>query len=193
MRKRRSIYFRLENMDQKDHKWYVLSVHSGKEDFVVEKIQQMIATQGLKQYFSDLVVPKQSKIVVKDGKKVLQKKRMLAGYVLIKMLYSNMTAPMITNIEEVRGFVRIGDTVYPLTEEEVDRMRNEKPESQSKQKVYATTIRMNDAVKITDGAFKDWLGKVAAVDEAKGRVKILITFMGRENPIDLDMTQVQKL
>lgn len=175
------------------HKWYVLNVHSGKEDFVVEKIQQMIAIQNLKNVISDLFVPKQSKIVVKDGKKLLQKKRMLPGYVLIKMLYNNQSAPMLTNIEEVRGFVRVGDDVHPLTDEEVERMRNDKGETQSKQKVYATTIRVNDAVKIIDGAFKDWLGKVSSVDEAKGRVKVLITFMGRENPIELDMTQVQKL
>lgn len=175
------------------HKWYVLSVHSGKEDFVVEKIQQMIDIQGLKSLISDLFVPKQSKIIVKDGKKVLQKKRLLPGYVLIRMEYSNVTAPLVTNIEEVRGFIRMGDEIHPLSDVEVDRMRNEKEMPTSKQKVYTTTIRVNDAVKILEGAFKDWLGKVAAVDEAKGKVRVLMTFMGRETPIELDMTQVEKL
>lgn len=176
-----------------EHQWYVLSVHSGKEDFVVEKIQQMIKTQNIKNVVSDLYVPKQTKIDVKNGKKVVKKNTLMKGYVLIKMLYNKETVPLITNIEEVRGFVKVGDEVYPLTAEEVARMKDEKTETTKSQKVYATNIRINDAVKITEGAFKDWIGKVSAVDEAKGRLRVLITFMGRENPIDLPITGVQKL
>ena len=176
-----------------EHKWYVLNVHSGKEDFVAEKIKTMIAAQNVQELISEISIPKQSKIVIKDGKKEIKKKRLLPGYILIKMKYDQQTASMLTNIEEVRGFVRIGTEVYPLTEEEVVRMMDQKPEEMKKAKSYAMSVRINDAVKIVDGPFKDFLGKVSEVDESKGKVKVLITMFGRETPFDLDLTQIQKL
>jgi len=176
-----------------EHKWYVLNVHSGKEDFVAEKIKTMIAAQNAQELISEISIPKQSKIVVKDGKKEIKKKRLLPGYLLVKMKYDQQTASLLTNIEEVRGFVRVGTEVYPLTEEEVVRMMDQKPEEMKKTKSYAMSVRINDAVKIVDGPFKDFLGKVSEVDESKGKVKVLITMFGRETPFDLDLTQIQKL
>ncbi|MCC7304115.1 transcription termination/antitermination factor NusG [bacterium] len=176
-----------------EHKWYVLNVHSGKEDFVAEKIKTMIEAQNAQDVISEISIPKQSKIVVKDGKKEIKKKRLLPGYILVKMNYSQQTASLLTNIEEVRGFVRIGTEVYPLTEEEVTRMMDQKPEETKKTKSYAMSVRINDAVKIVDGPFKDFIGKVSEVDESKGKVKVLITMFGRETPYDLDLTQIQKL
>ncbi len=176
-----------------DHKWYVLNVHSGKEDFVAEKIRTMIAAQNAKDLISDIYIPKQSKIVVKDGKKTVKKERLLKGYLLVKMKYNNATAPMLTNIDEVRGFVRIGTEVYPLTDEEVARMMEQKPEETKKTKTYSATVRINDAVKIVEGPFKEFIGKVSEVDDTKGKVKVLITMFGRETPFDLDLTQIEKL
>lgn len=176
-----------------EHKWYVLNVHSGKEDFVAEKIKTMLEATNQKDLITEISIPKQSKIVIKDGKKLIQKKRLLPGYLLIKMRYDQQTASMLTNIEEVRGFVRVGTEVYPLTEEEVVRMMDQKPEEMKKTKSYAMTVRINDAVKIVDGPFKDFIGKVSEVDESKGKVKVLITMFGRETPFDLDLTQLQKL
>jgi len=176
-----------------EHKWYVLNVHSGKEDFVAEKIKTMVDAQNVKELISEISIPKQSKIVIKDGKKEIKKKRLLPGYILIKMKYDQQTASMLTNIEEVRGFVRIGTEVYPLTEEEVTRMMDQKPEETKKAKSYAMSVRINDAVKIVDGPFKDFIGKVSEVDESKGKVKVLITMFGRETPFDLDLTQILKL
>lgn len=176
-----------------EHKWYVLNVHSGKEDFVAEKIKTMIEAQNAGDVISEISIPKQSKIVIKEGKKEIKKKRLLPGYILVKMNYSQKTASLLTNIEEVRGFVRIGTEVYPLTEEEVTRMMDQKPEETKKTKSYAMSVRINDAIKIVDGPFKDFIGKVSEVDESKGKVKVLITMFGRETPFDLDLTQIQKL
>jgi len=175
------------------HNWYALSVHSGKEDFVVEKIQQMIVTLGLKDVISDMLVPKQTKIVVKEGKKLLQKKRSLPGYILVKMEYNNQTVPLLTNIEEVRGFIKTGDQVYPMNDEEIERLRDEKPQGQSNQKMYITTVRVNDAVKIKEGPFIDMLGKVSHVDDVKGKVKVLVNLMGRDIPYELPIENIEKL
>lgn len=179
-----------------DHNWYTLNVHSGKEEFVAEKIRAMVEAQGSDDIVSDILIPKQSKIVIKDGKKEVKEKRLLPGYLFVKMNYNNTNASLITNIDEVRGFVRVGSDVYPLSQEEVDRMMNQKEEktADGEQKVtYATTVRMNDAVKIIDGPFKDFIGKVSEVDESKGEVQVLITMFGRETPCDLKLTQIEKL
>ena len=176
-----------------EHKWYVLNVHSGKEEFVAEKIKAMVAALNVKDLISEVYIPKQNKIVVKEGKKIVQNKRLLPGYLFVKMHYSNQTAPVLTNIEEVRGFIRIGTEVHPIPDEEIAKMMDQKPEEMKKTKSYTATVRVNDAVKIVDGPFKDFIGKVSEVDESKGKVKVLITMFGRETPFDLDLTQINKL
>ncbi len=173
-------------------KWYILNVHSGKEEFVAQKIMQMVKALGLKKQISEVFIPKQSSVEVKDGKKVTVKKRMFPGYILVKMEYNERTAPLLTNIEEVRGFVRTGSKVYPLSEEEVKALMEDKKAKSGATKVV-TKLRVNDAVRITDGVFKDLIGKVAEVDEEKGKVKVLLTMLGREVPYDVDISLVEKL
>jgi len=177
-----------------EHKWYVLNVHAGKEEFIADKIKSMVDAQKLKKIISEIYVPLQTKIVIKDGKKSIQKKRLLPGYILIKLDYSDSTASLITSIREVRGFTRQGDEVYPLPQEEVDKMMNKKAEGKEDTKVtYVSSVRLHDAVKITDGPFKDFIGKIANVDESKGEVQVLITMFGQETPCELKLTQIKKL
>lgn len=176
-----------------EHKWYVLNVHSGKEEFVAEKIKQAIATMKLQDYISDIYIPKQSQIAVKEGKKIVQKKRMLPGYIFVKMLYNEQSAPLLTNIEEVRGFVRSGSEVYPIPDEQIQALMNEKVVDEKDTKTYVTNIRVNDAVKINDGIFKGTFGKVSEVDAKKGKLKVLITMLGQEIPYQLSITEVEKL
>jgi len=173
-------------------RWYILNVHSGKEEFVAQKIHQMVEALGLKKQIAEVFIPKQASVEVKDGKKVTVKKRMFPGYILVKMDYNEKTAPLLTNIEEVRGFVRTGSKVYPLSEEEVASLMESGKVKKGKAKVVAK-IRVNDAVRITEGVFKDLIGKVAEVDEEKGKVKVLLTMLGREVPYDVDISIVEKL
>ena len=176
-----------------NRKWYVLNVHSGKEELVAQKIKSAVKAMGLKKYIGDIFIPKRSTIIVKEGKKISKKKRLLPGYILVHMVYNETTAPLLQNIEEVRGFLRVGNKVFPLTQEEVDELMSKKKVSANKDVAYEADIRVGDAIKIKDGAFKDFIGKVAEVDYNKGKVKVLITILGRETPYDIDINQVQKL
>ncbi len=173
-------------------KWYVLNVHAGKEEFVAQKIMQMVSALGLKKQIADVYIPKQSRVELKGNKKVTVKKRMFPGYILVKMVYNEKTAPLLTNIEEVRGFVRTGSKVYPLSEEEVANLMDI---GKKGKKVASSSlkIRVNDAVRIVDGVFKDLIGKVAEVDEEKGKVKVLLTMWDREVPYEVDINLIEKL
>ena len=108
------------------------------------------------------------------------------------MVYNEKTAPLLTNIEEVRGFVRTGSKVYPLSEEEVANLMDI---GKKGKKVASSSlkIRVNDAVRIVDGVFKDLIGKVAEVDEEKGKVKVLLTMWDREVPYEVDINLIEKL
>ncbi len=173
-------------------RWYVLNVHAGKEEFVAQKIMQMVDALGLKKQIADVYIPKQSSVEIKNGKKVAVKKKMFPGYILVKMDYNEKTAPLLVNIEEVRGFVRTGSKVYPLSEEEVASLMDIGKKGK-KTAVAGPKIRINDAVKITDGVFKDLIGKVAEVDEEKGKVKVLLTMWDREVPYEVDINLIEKL
>ncbi len=174
------------------HRWYILNVHAGKEEFVAQKIHQMVAALGFKKQIAEVYIPKQSSVEVKDGKKVAVKKRMFPGYILVKMEYNEKTAPLLTNIEEVRGFVRTGNKVYPLSDEEVANLMDVGKNKKGKT-VVKTKVRINDAVRIVDGVFKDLIGKVAEVNEDKGKVKVLLTMLGREVPYEVDISLIEKL
>ncbi len=171
-------------------KWYSVKVHTGKEDHVARLILDTAKSYGLEKKIIKTLVPTQRQVEIKGGKKVIKVKKLLPGYVLVYMVYDEETAALVTSIEEVRGFVRSGKDVVPLSQEEIDKfMRDEKSEEVK----YKVKFMVNDAVRITDGIFKGQVGKVVEVDEQKGRIKVLISMLGTDIPYDLEITQVEKL
>ena len=171
-------------------KWYSVKVHTGKEDHVARLILDTARSYGLEKKIIKTLVPTQRQVEIKGGKKVIKVKKLLPGYVLVYMVYDEETAALVTSIEEVRGFVRSGKDVVPLSQQEIDKfMRDEKSEEVK----YKVKFMVNDAVRITDGIFKGQVGKVVEVDEQKGRIKVLISMLGTDIPYDLEITQVEKL
>ncbi len=171
-------------------KWYSVKVHTGKEDHVARLILDTAKSYGLEKKIIKTLVPTQRQVEIKGGKKVIKVKKLLPGYVLVYMVYDEETAALVTSIEEVRGFVRSGKDVVPLSQQEIDKfMRDEKSEEVK----YKVKFMVNDAVRITDGIFKGQVGKVVEVDEQKGRIKVLISMLGTDIPYDLEITQVEKL
>lgn len=180
----------VKNNTNQEHQWYVLNVHSGKEEFVSNEIKNMIKTLKLERLISEVFIPTQNKVVITSKGKEIKKEKIFKGYILVKMIYNQQTAPLLTNIEQVRGFVRTGNEVVPLMPAEVTNLTKE---DKGKKASYKISLRVNDAIKIKDGMFKEFIGKVSGVDEDKGKVKVLITFLGREVPYELDVAQVEKL
>ncbi len=171
-------------------KWYVLNIRTGYENSIKKELQQRIEATGLQNKIEEIFVPIQKKIVVKKGKQDVKEDKLFPGYVLIKMELDEQTWDIVQNTEGVRGFVKTDKYPRPLPESEVKAIMQF---MEVEQPSYQTSFSVGEAVKITDGAFADFIGSVKEIDTAKGKVTVLISFLGREAPVELDFSQVSKL
>ena len=170
--------------------WYVLHTYSGYEDSVVHNLKQRIESMGMEDKIFDVIVPKEKKIKIRDGKRVTVEEKIFPGYVLVNMIVTDDSWYVVRNTPNVTGFVGSGTVPSPISEDEVKviqkRMGVEEPK-------YKVDVIIGDAVKITDGPFKDFDGKVSEIDEKRGKIKVLVSMFGRETPVELDFLQIRKL
>jgi len=171
-------------------KWYVLNIRTGYENSIQKELKQRIEATGMEDRIVDILVPTQKKIFVKKGKQEVKEEKIFPGYVLVKMELDTRTWDLVKNTEGVRGFVKTEKYPKPLPESEVRAitkfMEVETPS-------FQTSFSVGEAVKITEGAFADFIGSVQDIDTTKGKITVLISFLGREAPVELDLTQVSKL
>lgn len=169
--------------------WYVLHTYSGYEDSVAHNLKQRIESLGMEDKIFDVIVPKEKKIKIRDSKRVTVEEKIFPGYVLVEMIVTDDSWYVVRNTPNVTGFIGSGTIPTPISEEEIKflqkRMGVEEPK-------YKIDFKADDLVRIMDGPFKDYEGKVAEVDEAKGKVKVLVSIFGRETPVELDFLQVKK-
>lgn len=170
--------------------WYVIHTYSGHEGKVIDALKERIDAFGLKDVIAKLFIPTQEKIVIDAGKKKTVRERLFPGYVMVKMTLTDETWGAVRNTPGVTGFVGAGARPTPLPEHEVDAIlkfsRMEAPKFELK-------FKEGETVKIIDGPFTDFLGKVDEIDEEKGKVKVLVSVFGRETPVELDFLQVTRL
>lgn len=171
-------------------KWYVLNIRTGYENSIQKELKQRIEATGMENQIVDILVPTQKKIFVKKGKQEVKEEKIFPGYVLVKMELDTRTWDLVKNTEGVRGFVKTEKYPKPLPDSEVKAitkfMEVETPS-------FQTSFSVGEAVKITEGAFADFIGSVQDIDTTKGKITVLISFLGREAPVELDLTQVSKL
>ncbi len=171
-------------------KWYVIHTYSGHENKVATNLKQRIETMKLHAKIFDIVVPTRNIVTVKHGKKEEQKEKIFPGYILVKMVLDDESWLAVRTTQGVTAFVGAGNKPTPISEKEVETilkfMQMEAPK-------YKTSFSMGEAVKIVDGPFADFLGTIDAIDEEKGKVKVLVSIFGRETPVELDFLQVSKL
>ena len=170
--------------------WYVIHTYSGYEDAVAKALKQRVESLGMEDKIFNVIVPKEKKIKIKDGKRKVVEEKIYPGYVLVEMIVTDDSWYVVRNTPNVTGFVGAGTTPVPVSKEEVDnlmkRMGQEEPQ-------YKIEVKAGDLVKITDGPFKDFDGKVSEVDEERGKVKVLVNMFGRDTPVELDSLQIKKL
>ena len=171
-------------------KWYVVNTYSGHENKVSANLRQRIETMKLADKIFDIIVPTRNIVTVKHGKKEEQKEKIFPGYILVKMVLDDTSWLAVRTTQGVTAFVGAGNKPTPISEKEVDTilkfMKMEAPK-------YKTTFSMGEVVKIVDGPFADFLGTIDAIDEQKGKVKVLVSIFGRETPVELDFLQISKL
>ena len=171
-------------------RWYVVHTNAGHENKVCSTLRQRVKASGLKEQIAEILVPTRNKVIIEAGKKKEVRERLFPGYILIKMHLNDESWQVVRNTAGVTGFVGLGNEPTPLPENEIKAvlkfMKMEAPKFEAK-------FAVGDSVKITDGPFADFLGKVDLIDEGKGKVKVLVSIFGRETPVELDFLQVSPL
>ncbi|MBI2634458.1 transcription termination/antitermination protein NusG [Candidatus Peregrinibacteria bacterium] len=169
--------------------WYVVHTYSGYEDAVREALQQRIESLGMQDRIFDVVVPKETQIIIKKGQPVTEEKRIFPGYVLVDMVVDDDSWYVVRNTPNVTGFVGSGTIPVPVKPEEWKVIKRHMGQAEPKFKI---DFSVGDNVVVLDGPFANYEGLISTIDEEKGKVKVLITIFGRETPVELDFTQVKK-
>lgn len=169
--------------------WYAIHTYSGYENAVSRNLKQRIDSLGMENLIFDVVVPTEKKIRVKGGKRVTEEERIYPGYVLVDMIVNDESWYIVRNTPRVTGFVGSGTQPVPLTEAEYNSLMKRMSDDTPKHKV---DLAPDDMVIIVDGPFKELEGKVGEVDDASGKVKVLVNMFGRETPVELDFLQIKK-
>jgi len=170
--------------------WYVLHTYSGYEDNVARNLKQRIESMDMQDSIFDVMVPKEKKIKIKAGKRVVIEERIYPGYVLVEMIVTDASWYVVRNTPNVTGFIGLGTTPTPVDPREIEALKKRMGVDEPK---YKIDVREGDAVKLTDGPFKDFDGKVQEINEEKGKVKVLISVFGRETPVEIDFLQIKKI
>lgn len=170
--------------------WYVLHTYSGYEDNVARNLKQRIESLDMQDLIFDVIVPKEKKIKIKSGKRVVVEERIYPGYVLVEMIVTDASWYVVRNTPNVTGFIGLGTTPTPVDSAEIQMLKKRMGMTEPK---YKIDVQAGDAVKITDGPFKEFDGKIQEVDEGKGKVKVLVSIFGRETPVELDFLQIRKI
>lgn len=179
-----------EKKDNPKAKWYVLNIRTGYENSIIKELNQRIGATNMGDKIVDMLVPTQKKIIVKKGKQDVREDKLFPGYILIKMELDENTWDLVSNTEGVRGFVKTDKFPRPLAEDQVKAIAKF---MEVEQPSYQTSFSVGEAVKIVDGPFADFIGSVQKIDQTKGKIEVLISFLGREAPVELDFSQVSKL
>jgi len=167
-------------------RWYVVHTYSGYENKVKTDLEKTVKNRELEDFFFDIVVPMEEQIEIKDGKRKANLKKVFPGYVLIKMIVTEESWYIVRNTRGVTGFVGSGTDPIPLTDEEIRSMGFETAN-------VNVDYDVNDSVKILNGPLSGFIGTVQEINKNKGKVKVLVSMFGRETPVELEFSQVQKI
>lgn len=168
-------------------RWYVVHTYSGYENKVKTDLEKTIKNRELEEFFFDIVIPMEEQIEIKEGDRITNLKKVFPGYVLVKMIVTEKTWYIVRNTRGVTGFVGSGTDPIPLTDEEIRKMGFEQMSSVN------VDYDINDTVTIMNGSFANYTGTVTEISKEKHKVKILVSMGGREIPMELEFSQVQKV
>ena len=175
---------------QQGRRWYAIHTYSGYEENVAENLKQRIESMDMENKIFAILIPKEKKIKIKNGKRKIVEEKIFPGYVLVDMIVTDDSWYVVRNTPNVTGFIGTGTTPTPIADEEIKalqkRMGVDEPQ-------YKIDVNTGDPVRINDGPFKGFEGKISDVDAERGKVKVLVSMFGRETPVELDFLQVKKI
>lgn len=174
---------------QDSRAWYVIHCYSGYENKVKHNLEQRIETMRMQDQIFQVVVPTEDEMEVRDGKRRTIERRIFPGYILVQMALSDDSWYVVRNTPGVTGFVGMGNEPTPLRSEEVQAIMKRMEAEAPKIKV---TFKSGQKVRIIDGPFNEFIGLVDEIDMERAKVRVLVSFFGRETPVELDFLQVEK-
>ncbi len=173
-----------------DAKWYVIHTYSGYENKVKTNLEHRIDSMGAQDQIFKVVIPTEDEMEIRDGQRRTVQRKVFPGYVLVQMLLTDHSWHVVRNTPGVTGFVGSGSKPTPLLDDEVKQilkaMRREAPK-------IKVSFSRGEKVKVVDGPFTDFIGVVDDINLEKGKVRVLVSFFGRETPVELDFLQVTRV
>ena len=171
-------------------RWYVIHTYSGYEENVKRNLEQRIDSFDMNDRITSVLVPKEKKIKIKNGKRVTVEEKIFPGYVLVEMVVTDDSWYVVRNTPNVTGFVGSGTVPTPIDLKEMESLMKRMTVEVATHKI---DVEVDEPVRIVDGPFKNFEGKVSNVDEDRGKIKVLVSMFGRETPVELDALQVKKI
>lgn len=173
-----------------DKEWYVIHTYSGYENKVKANLERRVESMGMEDKIFRVIVPEQTEIDFKDGKKKVNKKKVFPGYVLVEMTMSDDSWYVVRNTPGVTGFVGSGNKPIPLEYEEVKAILKQMGFDEAKPRI---AFEVDDIVRVISGPFQDFDGRIEEVNIERGKLRVVISMFGRETPVELDFDQVEKV
>ena len=178
-----------EERDER-RKWYVIHTYSGYENKVKMNLEHRIDSMGVRDKIYQVIIPTEEEIEIKDGQRRTVQRKVFPGYVLVEMMMGDDSWYVVRNTPGVTGFVGAGTRPTALEDSEVKRILKQMKMEAPKVKV---TFSRGERVKVVDGPFTDFIGVVDDINPEKGKVRVLVSFFGRETPVELDFLQVARI
>ena len=167
-------------------RWYVAHTYSGYENKVKDTLEKAVENRGMQHLVQEVVVPMEEQIEIKDDKKKTTLKKVFPGYVLIKMILTEESWYIVRNVRGVTGFVGAGGKPVPLTDDEIRSMGFEKVP-------VTINYEVGDTVQVASGPLEGFVGVVQEINMEKEKVRVLVSMFGRETPVELEFSQIQKM
>jgi transcriptional antiterminator NusG len=180
----------MAKQENDERQWYVIHTYAGYENKVKANLEKRVSSMNMGDKIFKVVVPMEDELQIKDGKKKIVKRKIYPGYVLVEMILTEESWYVVRSTPGVTGFVGSGARPIPLRPDEVRQMLREPGAAEPRPRIR---LVVGENVRVTGGPFQNFIGTVEEVQPEKGKVKVLVSMFGRETPVELDFTQVEKV
>jgi len=176
-----------------DRQWYILKVQSNREDSIRETLLRRIQMQGLDRFFGDVIVPKEQVTEFKGGKKRIVWRKLYPGYLLVNMILNDDTWYLVRETGGIGDFTGSAGRPSPMLPQDVAKLLNKAEEKTDETPRLKIAFKKGDRVKINEGTFENFEGEVEQIDEANGRVTVMLSIFGRSTPVDIEYWQIESV
>ncbi len=176
-----------------DMKWYILKVQSNREDSIRDSLQRRVKVAGLDRYFGEIIVPTEMVSEFKGGKKRVVKRKLYPGYLVAHMEINDETWFLVRETPGIGDFTGSAGKPTPMLSHEVNKIVAKQEEKTDEAPKLKINFNVSDRVKINEGTFENFEGEVDAIDEASGRVTVMINIFGRSTPVELEYWQIESI